>query len=675
MSANLLSAETSPYLLQHAHNPVHWRPWGAAALEEAQRLDKPILLSIGYAACHWCHVMAHESFENDETAALMNAQFVCVKVDREERPDIDHIYMSALHALGQQGGWPLTMFLAPDGRPYFGGTYWPPEPRWGRPAFRQILEGAARVFRENRKGVAENGAALTEHFAQMSAAAPGGAIAPQTLTAAAHAVLGQMDPVYGGMGDAPKFPNAPIFRFLWQDYARTEDARAREAVRNLLNALCEGGIYDHLGGGFARYATDAQWHVPHFEKMLYDNAQILELLAFAHADQPSPLYAERARETVAWLLREMAGPRDAQGDAAFAAAQDADQEGEEGLFYTWRAEEIEQALGAQAQAFMQAYDVRPRGNWENRNVLRRLGPHGAPPEEAALARSRATLFALREKREKPARDDKILADWNGLMIRALARSAIAFAEPAWLQAAQAAYRFVMANVRDGRGHLAHAWRGRVSAAGQLDDYAAMTLAALALFEASGDTACLDDAIILAATARAKFGDADGSYFQTSFDAADVPGARPRHARDNATPSGAGMMAQAFARLWLLTGEATWRDQAEALVSAFSGAGPALVQSPTLLGAVDMLERGATAVVAGDAGAQPLLALARAAPDPALAVLHAREGEVFADDNPAHGRAPIGGKAAVYICRNMTCGLPIADAAELANALSLTASRV
>ncbi|MFV0280891.1 MAG: thioredoxin domain-containing protein [Rhodoblastus sp.] len=666
---NLLSGETSPYLRQHAGNPVHWRPWGEAALAEARALEKPILLSIGYAACHWCHVMAHESFENAETAALMNELFVNIKIDREERPDIDHIYMSALSAMGQEGGWPLTMFAAPDGAPFWGGTYFPPEPRWGRASFTQVLQAVHAAWREKRDTVARNGDALTRRLAALSATTPGVPIASSDLTALSDALLAQVDRVNGGIGDAPKFPNAPVFRFFWQEHCRSAAAAPGLAVRHMLNAMCDGGIYDHLGGGFARYSTDAEWRVPHFEKMLYDNAQILELLALVAAEEPSRLYAERARETFGWLMREMLSEPDAAGDRAFCAAQDADQEGEEGLFYTWDAGEIGAVLGGAAQDFMSAYDVRPSGNWEGRNVLRRIVPHGAPEAERALAAAREKLFALREKREKPARDDKVLVDWNGLMIASLARGSVVFGEPAWLEAAQSAFRFIDNVARQEDGSLAHAWLGRVSAAGQLDDYAGFSRAALALFEATGERACLDKACATALEAKARFADVDGSLFITAAGAPDVPVVRPRHARDNATPSGVGLMAEVFARLYALTGESHWREACDRLILAFSGAGAALALSPTLLGAADLMERATLVVVAGDSG-EALARTALASPDPAVCVLRTADGADWPRLSPAHGRTPIGGKAAAYVCRAMVCGLPDGETAALREKLRI-----
>jgi uncharacterized protein len=665
--ANLLGDATSPYLLQHAHNPVHWRQWGAAALEEARERDRPILISIGYAACHWCHVMAHESFENGETAALMNRLFVNIKVDREERPDIDHIYMSALHALGEQGGWPLTMFLSPDGAPMFGGTYWPPEPRWGRPSFRQILLAVDKAWAERREALLAQGANLNAFLAEIAAPQAASELSADDLSKIAAAYLNQIDTVNGGLGGAPKFPNAPIFRFLWNEAFRAGDQAARGATRQLLVSLSEGGIYDHLGGGFARYSVDAEWHVPHFEKMLYDNAQILELLAFAQADAPSSLFDERARETFGWLMREMR-IGDA-GDFAFAASQDADQAGEEGSFYTWTAQEIDAALGEAAPAFAAAYDVRPEGNWEHRNVLRRsLRPRGEDAAEAALAASRARLFALRETRPHPGLDDKALSDWNGLMIPALARASVVFRAPAMLAAAEAAFAFVNERLRDASGRLAHAWRqGRVGAAGLLDDFASMARAALSLFEATGERAFLARAVSLVEKARDLFGDGEGGYYLTARDAADVPGARPRQAQDGATPSGVGLIAEVLARLHHLTGEARWRTDCENLVRAYSGDRERLAHAPLLLAAADFLDRGAVIVVAGEfaePGAIALAETALASPDPATCVLRTRDGADWPEGSPGFGRAPLAAKPAAYLCRGSICSLPVTTPEDL-----------
>jgi uncharacterized protein len=673
--ANLLADATSPYLIQHAHNPVHWRQWGAAALREARERDRPILISIGYAACHWCHVMAHESFENEATAALMNRLFVNIKVDREERPDIDHIYMRALGALGQQGGWPLTMFLSADGAPLFGGTYWPPEPRWGRPSFPQILHAVDKAWAEKRDALLAQGANLTAFLAELAAPRAASALAPEDLSKIAGGYLRQIDPVNGGLGSAPKFPNAPIFRFLWNEAFRDNNQAARAATRQVLVSLCEGGIYDHLGGGFARYSVDAEWHVPHFEKMLYDNAQILELLALVHADAPNPLFAARAAETFGWLMREMR-----VGDArafAFAASQDADQAGQEGSFYTWTAQEIEAALGEASRPFAAAYDVRPEGNWEHRNVLRRtLHPHGGAAAEGALAASRATLFALREARPRPGLDDKVLADWNGLMIAALARAAAVFGAPAMLRAASTAFAFIDDNLHDASGRLAHAWRaGRVGAAGLLDDFANTARAALALFEATGERAYLARAIALVEETHDIFGDGEGGYFLTARDAADVPGSRPRHAEDGAAPSGVGVIAEVLARLHHLTGQARWRDDCERLIGAFAGERDRLAQAPLLLAAADFLERASVIVVAGEPNepaAAALLVAALTSPDPATCVLRTVDGTDWPEGSPAYGCRPVGGAPAAYMCRRSVCSLPVTAAQDLREVMTRAA---
>ena len=669
---NLLGSERSPYLLQHADNPVHWRPWGKAALAEARQMDRPILLSIGYAACHWCHVMAHESFEDDGTAALMNKLFVSIKVDREERPDIDHIYMSALHALGERGGWPLTMFLTPDGEPFWGGTYFPPEARWGRPSFRQVLQGVATAWASGDAAVLRNCEALGQALVRMSEPTPGEAITPAMLEAVADALLASTDRERGGLGSAPKFPNPPVFRFLWQEYARTGRDDAAAAVRLLVRAMSQGGIYDHLGGGYARYSTDAEWLVPHFEKMLYDNAQILELLALVAAEAPDPLLAERAEETVGWLLRDMTAERDGEGRAAFAASEDADSEGEEGRFYVWSADEIDALLGPSSPAFRAAYDVTAAGNWEGSTILRRVGAQRDAAAEADLARSRAILLQARSRRVRPGRDDKVLADWNGLAVAALCRAGSVFDRPDWITRAGEAFDFVRHAMAAVGGRVAHAFRhGAVTAVGLLDDQAAMAQAGLALFEATGEAARLRQAQGYAQAALDWFADTDGSFFTTASDAADIPAARPRTAGDNATPSGNGVMAGVFARLYHLTGEPRWRDAAEAVGRAFSGAERALAGMPGLLAAADLLENMATVVVAGPADDPASRALARVvltAADPAVCLLRADGGVELGPDHPAYGKTAPGDRAMAYVCRGGTCSLPLTDPAALRSAL-------
>jgi len=666
---NLLSQETSPYLLQHARNPVHWRPWGKAALDEAEASNKPIMVSIGYAACHWCHVMAHESFEDPETAALMNRLFVNIKIDREERPDIDHIYMSALHALGEQGGWPLTMFTTQDGTPFWGGTYFPPEPRWGRPSFRQVLQGVANAFHSNAEAVTQNTKALKQHLEQQSVASIGAAPGPAQLDAVAQAYLRMTDPEHGGLRGAPKFPNPPIYRFLWQNGFRAGQPDAQHALHLMLQRMSQGGIYDHLGGGYARYSTDEIWLVPHFEKMLYDNAQLLELLALAHADRPDPLYAQRAAETVGWMMRDMSAQR-IDGKAAFAASEDADSEGEEGRFYVWTEAEIDSLLGPAAAPFKQAYDVTPAGNWEGHTILRRVTPPGTPDQEASLAESRKTLFDARDKRVRPGWDDKVLADWNGLAIAALTRAAAVFEQPAWLDRAGEAFDFILTHMAAGHGGVEHAWRlGRVTAPGLIEDQAAMARAALALYGATGNATYLQHAQRLTNAAQAAFADGHGGFYSTAADASDVPLVRPRTAADDATPAGNGIMAEVLARLFHLTGSPGWRARSEAVLTAFAGQPDQLAGMPTLLAATDLLEEAASVVIAGPPGAEAaeLLRAARTAPDPAVVVLRASGGDGLPSDHPAFGKATSRG-AAAYVCRRGVCSLPIVDPKALSQVL-------
>jgi uncharacterized protein len=664
-SANLLRFESSPYLLQHANNPVHWRPWGRAALDEAKSANKPILLSIGYAACHWCHVMAHESFEDAETAALMNRLFVNIKVDREERPDIDHLYMSALHALGDQGGWPLTMFLTPDGTPFWGGTYFPPEPRWGKPSFRQVLQAIATVWEAQDESITHNTAALHQAVQRVSTPEPGDFPSPQHLDAVANAYLRLNDTDHGGLRGAPKFPNAPIFRFLWQNAFRIGDPAGKEALHLMLTRMSQGGIYDHLGGGYARYSTDHVWLVPHFEKMLYDNGQLLELLALAHADRPDPLYAARATETVGWLLRDM------RAGEAFAASEDADSEGHEGKFYVWTEQEVDALLGPDSAAFKAAYDVTRTGNWEGHTILRRITPPGPPGEEDRLARCRQILLQARAQRVRPGRDDKVLADWNGLAITGLARAACVFHQPQWLTAAEAACDFILRELAAPDSRVNHAWRlGRVSAAGLLEDQASMARAALVLYEATGNPHRLTQTVRLAQAALDHFSDGAGAFYTTADDAADVPLIRPRTAADSATLSGNGMLAEVFARLWHLTGDAAWRNRTEALLRAFSGKPDQMAGQPTLLAAADLLEEGASIVITGDGErAAPLVAMALAAPDPAVTVLRTPEPSQLPANHPAYGKTAGPSRAAAYVCRRQTCSLPVSESADLAGMLA------
>jgi uncharacterized protein YyaL (SSP411 family) len=670
---NRLARETSPYLLQHKDNPVQWWAWGPEALAEARRTGKPILLSVGYAACHWCHVMAHESFEDAATAAQMNELFVNIKVDREERPDIDAIYMRALHALGEQGGWPLTMFLDSEARPFWGGTYFPPEPRFGRPSFRHVLAEVARVYREEPDKVAHNAGRL---IAALKDAPQGGDAAHGLSDAGISALAGPMvravDARRGGLAGAPKFPQWSFFWLLWRLAIRYGDPAALEAVDTTLTNICQGGIYDHLGGGFARYSVDERWLVPHFEKMLYDNALLIDLMTEVYRETGSALYRARIEETVAWLKREMI----AEG-GGFAASLDADSEGEEGRFYVWSRAEVEQVLGAEdARLFCAVYDVTSEGNWEGRTILNRLGSLDlrAPEEEAALAAMRARLLARRSGRVRPGWDDKVLADWNGLTIAALAHAARVFERPEWLEMAKGAFHFVLTRMeKDGR--LIHSYRdARARAPATASDYANMIWAALRLYQATDDATYLGVAERWVAVADEQYWVADpGGYAFTADDTPDVI-VRLRAAHDDAVPNANGVMLSNLVALNLLTGKPRYLEWAEAIPKAFA---PDVARNTFghcgLIAAVlDLIAPQHVLVieprVAGTPpGATPL---ARAMLDLSLpgAVQHAVEPGQRVGNPALAGKSAIGDRPTAYACLGPQCSRPVTEPEALVELL-------
>ena len=668
MSENLLRHEASPYLLQHKDNPVHWRPWGPAALREAEETGKPILLSVGYAACHWCHVMAHESFEDPATAAVMNRLFVNIKVDREERPEVDQIYMAALHALGEQGGWPLTMFLAPDGAPIWGGTYFPKDSRYGRPAFVAVLEEVARLFRDEPDTIAHNRHLLLESLAERSHG-ESVALDRELLDRAADRLRQLMDPVNGGTRGAPKFPQPSLLELLWRATFRTGDPRPRDVVLTTLVHIAEGGIYDHLGGGFARYSVDDRWLVPHFEKMLYDNAQLLTLLTHAFLATGQPLFRSRIEETVAWLEREML-----LAGGAFAASLDADSEGHEGKFYVWTLDEVLDVLGTEEGAyFAGVYDITRHGNFEGLAIPNRLGSLASrgDADEARLAACRARLLARRAKRIRPATDDKVLADWNGLMIAALALAGDALGRPEWLALARGAFRFIAESMTtDGR--LAHAHRaGKSVFPGLATDYTAMIAAALALHAATAEPGFLATAETLAATLRRHHWDAAEPGYFLSADDAEALIIRPKSTTDEATPSANSLMAANLVRLWRLTGRDDYRRDVDDLLAASAGHVAANLFAATgLLNALDLRTGAVDAVVVLPKGADPspMLAALRRSWTPNI-IFSRHEATVdLPASHPAAGKTAVDGKPTTYICRGETCSLPVTDPDHLADLL-------
>ena len=663
---NRLARETSPYLLQHKHNPVDWWPWGTEALAEAQRANKPILLSVGYAACHWCHVMAHESFEDAATAQVMNDLFVNINVDREERPDIDQIYMSALHHLGEHGGWPLTMFLTPNGEPFWGGTYFPKTSRYGKPAFVDLLREVERVFRQDPQSVEQNRSALMARLA--ASARPKGrvVIAAPELDRAASQIAGMIDPINGGMRGAPKFPQPTMLEFLWRAGGRLNDRRYFGAVELTLARICEGGIYDHLGGGFSRYSVDERWLVPHFEKMLYDNALLLELLALAYQRSANDLFRRRARETVAWLGREMT-----TGEGAFCASLDADSEGEEGKFYVWSLPKITTVLGDDdAAVFAAHYDVTAGGNFEGHNILNRLKHLPRSMEdETKLAAMRETLLTARGRRVRPGLDDKVLADWNGLMIAALVNAGLTFEEPRWLEMAARAFLFVDAKMTHG-DRLGHSWRaGKLLVPGLASDHAAMIRAALALHEATGEHAHLERALAWQATLDRHYASPDnGGYFLTADDAAGLV-VRPNATTDDATPNPNAVAAQNLIRLAIFTGQHAWRDKVDRLFEGIAAsAGENLFAHLALLNALDLRLRAAEIVVAGEgARANDLLAAARKLPFLDRIVL--RASPALPASHPAQEKIKATAQSAAFICVGETCSLPVTEPAAIAAAVT------
>ncbi len=680
---NRLAGETSPYLLQHAHNPVDWQPWGPLALTQAQLLDRPIFLSIGYAACHWCHVMERESFEDHDIARILNENFVSIKVDREERPDLDQVYMTAVQAMTGSGGWPMSVFLTPDGKPFYGGTYFPPEPRNGLPAFSQILQAVLHAWHDQRSEVDQAGSRLVQGLVEASKPPTQGDLPSDAAVDEAIATLELgFDQRNAGWGRSPKFPQPMVLELLLRR-AADGDARALPMVRLTLDRMAAGGMHDQLGGGFHRYSTDDVWLVPHFEQMLYDNAQLARVYLHAWALTGNVADRDVAIGTLDYILRELT-----TAEGGFAASQDADTDGEEGATFTWSAAEVrgalalgESGLGAGAfEVFAAAYDVSEGGNWEGRTILRRVR---ATPElahafgldhdaiEATLAASRRRLLAIRAERPQPARDDKVLAAWNGLAIGALAAAArlmeddvdprIAARSAAYRVAAVRAAQVVTGGLlRDG-GQLRRSWKdGRAAGAAVLEDYADLADGLLALYEATFDERWFVTARSLADQVLARFADPAGGFFDTPDDHETLV-ARPRDSQDNALPSGGAMAARVLLRVWAWTGEGRY---GEAALGAIATLGGFLGRYPTAfaawLSALDMALSGIDeVVVAGDPGApatRALLAPARGfRPNQVLAA--------SADPDQSaipilHGRSATRDTPTAYLCRGSTCRLPV-----------------
>ena len=672
---NRLASESSPYLLQHANNPVDWQPWGPEAISQAKAQDKPIFLSIGYSACHWCHVMEHESFENADIARLLNEQFVPIKVDREERPDLDQIYMNAVQLMTGRGGWPMSVFLTTELKPFYGGTYWPPEPRGGMPGFGQVLAAVADAWKMRRGQALEQADSLTEQLSQLAASqAEPGEIDPELLAFAASALLRSFDATHGGFGAAPKFPHPMDLRLMLHEWHRTRREDLLHAVTFTLDKMAAGGIYDQLGDGFHRYSVDERWLVPHFEKMLYDNAQLVPCYVDAYLATGNTDYARIARETCDYVLREMT---DAQG--GFYSTQDADSEGEEGKFFVWTPEQIEEVLGpAAATTFCYAYDVTPEGNFEHgHSILNRpktlaqcaqiLG-RTVDELNKELQTGRAKLLAAREKRIHPGLDDKVLVSWNGLMIDALSGAATALDEPRYLLAAQRAAEFVLGSMRRGDGRLLHSWRqGQAKLDAYLDDYACLANALVALYEADFNERWIDEALSLAELVLQLFADPQqGGFFFTASDHETLI-ARQKDLYDNATPSGNSMAALALLRLAKLTGR---NDLLAAAESTLCAAAPLMRQSPRAMGqmllALDLFVGPTPEIVILGNAQQGETAAALAAlrhrfvPNKLLACRRAGDSDSRSKslDPLFAGKKLDGPEPAVFICERFACQAPL-----------------
>ena len=675
---NRLDSETSPYLRQHRDNPVDWHPWGPEAFEEASERDRPVLLSVGYSSCHWCHVMAHESFEDPDTAAIMNQLFVNVKVDREERPDVDAIYMDSVQAMTGRGGWPMTVFLTADGRPFFGGTYYPDRPRGGMASFRQVMAAVDEAWNNRRSDVHAQADQLTSLIDRTSRAAaavgaetaPADAADPRMLEQAGDAILSSFDPEWGGFGGAPKFPAAMTLASALRIHHRSDRPELLRVVRTSLDAMASGGIYDHLGGGFARYSVDHRWLVPHFEKMLYDNALLTRVYLHAWMVTGEPVYRQVVDETIGYVLRDLR-----HRDGGFYSAEDADSEGVEGKFYVWSESELRAVVraaagaGAGEEAADEAvawWGVTAAGNFEGANILNRpvRGDLIRPP---AVEAAREALFECRESRIRPGLDDKVLTEWNGLMLSALAEAAAATGNPEWRAAAVANGEFMVANLRRDDGRWLRSWQAgdadRPPQARHLayaQDYAAMVDALTRLAELSGEARWIDEARAAADGLLELFWDDEaGGVFTTGNDAEKLV-TRPKDLMDNATPSAQSLAACGLLRLAALTGETRYLDRAHEIIALF---GPVAPQHPTAFGraleAVDMAAHGLDEIaVVGDRADLVAEVQTRYLPSAVLAW-----GEPY--DSPLWADRPEG---FAYVCRGFACQSPAATAEELSTRL-------
>lgn len=674
MNSNRLAEETSPYLLQHKDNPVQWYAWGQEALQEAEASGKPILLSIGYSACHWCHVMNRESFSDAETATVMNDNFINVKVDREERPDLDRFYQAAAQLMGYRGGWPLNIFLNAKGEPFFVGGYFPPEEANGQPGFKTILNNVVGIYHDQGETVATNASKVIEALSEQWSRDTRGQLDPRSLDLMAVHTAQRFDIFYGGLTGTPKFPHIPAVEVLWRGFLRTGAAPFAQLVQTTLDTMCQSSLYDHVGGGFHRYSVDERWLIPHFEKMLGENAIITDLLTTVSQFNRHPLYRTRIEETLDWMHREM------MVEEGFATSLDADCDGKEGGFYLWDEAEIDTALaGTFSQRFKDVYNVRKDGLLNGQNVLQRLG---APfplndADEALLKRQRELLLGTRnQNRSAPLRDDQVLADVNGMAIYSFANAGTVYSNPEWLRIAIKAFDFVVKTMGDGE-RLYHSWRaGNRGNTGFADDYAYMARAALKLWEVTGSKRYLDFAQSWARVMNEIFWDnANGGYFLTAADDSS-PLVRIRTIFDQAAPCANAVMIELLAKLSFITGEEIYQQRVNAAIGGFArelGAG--FIGMGGYLNSLETMIAGLQIVIVGpkESGkTQELVAavLARSLPTATLMLID--PSEALPVGHPAHGKVMENGQPTAYICQHKNCMAPITNAVTLSQVLQLPA---
>jgi len=673
---NRLIHETSPYLLQHAHNPVDWYPWGDEAFQKAQSENKPVLLSIGYSACHWCHVMEHESFENEKIAALMNDLFVSIKVDREERPDLDEIYMNAVQMLTGRGGWPMTIFLTPEGKPFYGGTYFPPEDRQGMPGFPRVLTGVAQAYREKPQDVEKSVEQILSALKRMSESHDSkAAFSPDAIAESAEQISRAYDSDHGGLGHAPKFPHAGVYELFLRHYHQSKNLRFLEMVTHTLTKMAQGGIYDHLGGGFHRYSVDERWLVPHFEKMLYDNAQLLRIYAQLYCITGNELFKNVTEETADYLLREML-----HSEGGFYSTQDADSEGEEGKFFIWSPQEINAILGEEAgEIFARIYDVSDFGNFEGKNILHpilsleqasKLFRKDVREIAALVADSKEKLFHEREKRIKPFRDEKIITSWNGLVLSGLAEAINISPKRAYVESANRTVQFIFSKMfRD--GHLLHTYKdGKAKLLGYLDDYAFLAVGLLDLYETTFDRTHFECAIELADAMLSEFWDEkDGAFFYTGKSHEQLI-SRAKPVFDASIPSGNSIATHLLLRLYHLTGREDYLKRAEAVLRTYYDV---MMSQPFgfahMLCALDLYSRKPKEIVVigtrDDTNVAELVNRIHSVYLPNKSLQLAGPDQSLEKISPLlQGKTQLDGKPTVYVCHNFTCSAPATNWEEL-----------